>query len=95
MSNATSTDLSVLRFKLILRDAAGQVVRDLSTKKRGRIGATAHKYEWATAHLIVRYVPLKAVNEGIYTTHADLSNALRRFCEPELLDYLGLAGGAA
>lgn len=82
------TDLSVLRFSIVLTDSAGVVVRTLHTKKVRRVHYVAQNHKWASAHLIVKYGDEGLTNEGIYASIAELQAAITAFTEPELMQYI-------
>lgn len=79
----------MLRFKLILYNAEGEIVyQNNLTTKQGRIEYHARNHEWYSAHLKVFYEDYDTINEGIYYTVDDLLYALKAFTEKWLLDAL-------
>lgn len=87
IANNVSTDLSVLRFHLVLT-LRGEAVKTLHTRKRKRIAHVSNVHEFDAAHLRVTYGNSGAENEGIYGNRADLLAALSAFTESELIDGL-------
>jgi hypothetical protein len=84
--DSVSAEKSVLRYRLILSALDGAVIKDLHTKKRGRVVYAAQNHDWHSAYLKVAYGDGGLVNEGFYESGDGLGAALRAFTEPELLN---------
>lgn len=75
-----------LRYALFL-SYQNKMVRNLHTKKWGRVLYSINNYQWDKAHVIVKYFNGQ-INEGTYDNVDDLKVALMAFREPQLLEYI-------
>lgn len=66
----------------------GVLVRKLATSKQKRVVSVLDRYTWEEAHLTVFYGETGAENSGIYHTKEEAKQALTRFTEQELKDYV-------
>lgn len=86
ITDSAFSNSSVLRYSIFLT-LGGAKVRTLHTGKFRKIYSAVERYEWDSAHLIVRYGDA-GENEGIYTSAADVRAALASFIESENVEYL-------